>query len=102
MIKHIVLWKFLDITEEGTKKENLKHAESLLLAMKDKIEGIAELKAGINMQIEDGYSDLVLSITFTDETALKAYQNHPAHQEVKEFLGKVRYERRVIDYEINQ
>jgi stress responsive alpha/beta barrel protein len=45
-------------------------------------------------------SDLALAILFTDEEALAAYQNHPAHQKVKDFLGNVRYERRVIDYEV--
>jgi len=100
MIKHIVFWRFLELTAEGSRKDNIKQAQKLLLAMKDKIEGIIDLKVGENIQNDENASDIVLIITFTDIEALKIYQNHPAHLEVKDFLSKVRYERRVIDYEI--
>lgn len=100
MIKHIVFWKFLDETKEGSRQQNLKKAESLLLALKDKIKGIIDLRTGINMQPDACSSHLALIITFSDKESLRHYQNHPAHLEVKEFLSNVRYERRVVDYEI--
>ena len=100
MIKHIVFWKFLELTAEGNRHENIDHAQKLLLDMKDKIEGIIDITVGKNIQKDENTSDLALIITFADIDALKSYRTHPAHKEVLDFLGKVRYERRVIDYEI--
>jgi len=68
--------------------------------MQDKIEGIIDFKAGINLIAGSNKSDLALSILFTDWEALKNYQSHAAHLKVKDFLCNVRYERRVVDYEI--
>jgi Stress responsive A/B Barrel Domain len=100
MIRHLVLWRFLELTKEGNRKQNLETARQMLTEMAREIEGIADLKIGINMGMGENHSDLALAILFTDEEALAAYQNHPAHQKVKDFLGNVRYERRVIDYEV--
>jgi hypothetical protein len=36
---------------------------------------------------------------FDSREALDAYQVHPAHQEFAAFLGPLRTERRVVDYE---
>jgi len=100
MIRHIVLWKFLELTVEGNRKQNLETARQMLTEMAEHIEGIADVKIGINMGTGANHSDLALAILFTDKEALEKYQKHPAHQKVKDFLGNVRYERRVIDYEV--
>ncbi|MDP8220000.1 MAG: Dabb family protein [Candidatus Stygibacter frigidus] len=100
MIRHIVLWRFLELTKEGDKKQNLQTAQQMLNEMATEIEGIIDIKIGINMRKGNDRSDLALSMLFEDQTALDIYQKHPAHQKVKDFLGEVRYERRVIDYEV--
>ena len=102
MIRHIVLWKFLEFTKEGNKKQNLQRARQMLNEMATEIEGIIDLKIGINMGTGINRSDLALSILFKDQAALDIYQKHPAHQKVKDFLGEVRYERRGIDYEVTE
>jgi len=102
MIRHIVLWKFLELTKEGNKKQNLQRARQMLNEMANEIEGIIDIKIGINMGTGINRSDLALSILFKDQAALDIYQKHPAHQKVKDFLGEVRYERRGIDYEVTE
>jgi len=102
MIRHIVLWRFLELTKEGNKKQNLQRARQMLNEMATEIEGIIDIKIGINMGANINYSDLTLSILFEDQPALDSYQKHPAHEKVKDFLREVRYERRVIDYEVTE
>ena len=101
MIRHIVLWKFLELTKEGSRKENLVTAQSMLFKMREKIDGIRDMKVGINLVNGTNKSDLALVILFEDESAMEKYEKHPAHLEVKEFLSNVRYERRVVDYLVN-
>ena len=102
MIRHIVLWRFLELTKEGSKKQNLQRARQMLNEMATEIVGIIDIKIGINMGVGINRSDFVLSVLFEDQAALDNYQKHPAHQKVKDFLGEVRYERRVIDYEVKE
>jgi hypothetical protein len=45
-------------------------------------------------------SDVALYTECDPTEALDAYQVHPAHQEVATFLGPLRTERRVVDYEM--
>jgi hypothetical protein len=42
----------------------------------------------------------VLSTEFDDRAALVAYQQHPEHVTVVEFLRKVQSARMVVDYEL--
>ena len=44
--------------------------------------------------------DVVLVSAFASRAALDAYQEHPAHQAVKPFIGAVREARQCMDYEI--
>jgi hypothetical protein len=37
---------------------------------------------------------------FTDIDALNSYQKHPLHLEAAGFIGKVREDRAVVDYEV--
>ena len=51
----------------------------------------------------DGYEatyDLILVTGFDDAAGLKAYAEHPVHQEVAAYIGKVRTERVCMDYEV--
>jgi hypothetical protein len=55
---------------------------------------------GLNFESSDAASDISLYTEFESRKALDAYQIHPLHMPVKEFLPKVRNERRVVDYEV--
>lgn len=100
MIKHIVLWRFKEEAEGHTRTENLVRAKSLLEALPDTIPGIGAFELGLNIDTTADAADLVLNSEFASLRELKAYQAHPDHQRVVEFLGKVKSEKRVIDYEV--
>ena len=49
--------------------------------------------------IESTY-DVVLGSDFADKAALDAYQVHPAHEALKQFIGAVRESRECVDYQV--
>ena len=57
-------------------------------------------EGGLNFEYSDATSDISLYTEFASRAALDAYQIHPDHGKVKDFLPLVRTERRVVDYEV--
>lgn len=47
-----------------------------------------------------GDYDAALMSKFENMEALKAYDVHPAHQKVRDFVSKVRLTRTAVDYKI--
>ncbi len=99
MIKHIVLWKLHDTVEGRTKQENAAQAKRQLEALTETISEINVLEVGHDFSKGDSSADLVLYSEFDSRDALQRYQDHPDHQAVAQFIGAIRSERRVIDYE---
>lgn len=98
MLKHIVMWKLKDFSEGGSKIENMQKMKSMLEALNGRVPGLLKLEVGLNVDPSDMGFDLVLYSEFKDEQALETYQNHPEHLKVREFVGKVREKRAVVDY----
>ena len=98
MIKHIVMWKLKDFSEGAGRLENMQKMKSMLEALNGRIPGLLNLEVGFNINTSNTDFDLVLYSEFKDERALETYQNHPEHLIVKEFVGKVREKRAVVDY----
>ena len=100
MVKHIVMWKLKDHANGADKHENAKKMKSILEALKDKIKEIKRLEVGINAKDSDGASDVVLYSEFESFEALEAYIKHPEHIKAANFVGEIRSERRMVDYEV--
>jgi hypothetical protein len=100
MIKHIVLWKLKDFSEGATKQQNALKVKAMLEDMRGKIPGMLKLEVGLNFEASDSACDISLYSEFESREALDAYQVHPEHMKVKNFLPLVRTERRVVDYEV--
>ena len=100
MLRHIVLWKFKDEAEGVIKEDNLRKAKSLLESLPAKVSEIQSYEIGIDTLRTKTSYDLVLNSTFKDKRALLAYQSHPDHEMVVEFLRKVQIGKVVVDYEI--
>lgn len=99
MIKHVVLFRLKDSTEEATKKENLKIFQELLSALPKKIKEIRQLEFGNNISVSPNASDICLISSFDNEHGLDVYRNHPEYKKVVEFILKVSEESRVVDFE---
>jgi hypothetical protein len=100
MIKHIVLWKLKNLAEGATKQQNALKVKAMLEDMRGKIPGMLKLEVGMNFETSDSACDISLYTEFESREALNAYQDHPEHLKVKNFLPLVRSERRVVDYEM--
>ncbi len=100
MIKHIVFWRFKESAEGASKEENLRKAKSLFDGLRGSIKEIDVFEVGINFDASVDAADLVLYSEFPRMEDLRSYQNHSAHVKVVEFIGKVKSEKRVVDYEV--
>jgi hypothetical protein len=100
MVVHIVFWRLHDTANGNSKRDNAMEIKSRLEALRSVIPGLRRLDVGIDFAGTDQSSDIALYTEFDSREALDAYQIHPAHQEFAAFLGPLRTERRVVDYEM--
>ena len=101
MIKHIVFWRLNETAYENNKQVNAQLLKEKLLAMEGEVDGLIKIEIGFDFSNEKDSCDVVLYSEFETKEALNKYQIHPEHQAIKNWLGEVRFERRVIDYETN-
>ena len=101
MIKHIVFFRLNESAYGNDKQTNAQILKEKLLAMKSKVAGLIKIEVGFDFINEKDSSDVVLYSEFESKEALYQYQIHPDHEDLKKWLSEVRYERRVVDYEIS-
>lgn len=79
MITHVVLFKF-------SARADAEQARERLLGMRGQIEALLELEVGLDITRSPRSYDLALITRFADQAGLDAYQEHPAHLPVLEFI----------------
>ncbi|WP_040211440.1 Dabb family protein [Clostridium polynesiense] len=99
MVKHIVMWRIKDHAEGKSKKDNCLLIKNDLEGLKSKIPGIINIEVGINILMDNAAYDLVLYSEFEDYEGLNQYQNHEEHLKVAKYIGLVKEDRIVVDYE---
>lgn len=93
MVRHIVCQKFRDFADSH-------EAAKMLRALVGVVPSLKSMEVGVDEKRSERSYDLVLIATFDDWEGLKAYDVHPAHEEVRAFI-KARREATVsVDYEI--
>lgn len=101
MIKHIVFWKLKEEAVGQTRDQNKLQMKSMLLDLVGKVPGILALEVGFNVYSGDMCADIALYTEFASLADLDAYQVHPDHLLVVDFVKQVVSERRVMDYEVS-
>jgi hypothetical protein len=94
------MWRLrrdLGVPDADADKE---HLLRVVAAMRTGIEGLQTLELGFHSGTDPDAADLALCAVFEDWHALRRYENHPLHRALKNFLGPIRSEKRVVDYEI--
>ena len=99
MLKHVVMWRLKESAEGRTKAHNSIHAKEMLDLLPYKIKEIKNLEVGINVLNTPPSYDLVLIMDFANMLDLQAYQAHPEHVKVADYILKIRETRAVVDYE---
>lgn len=101
MIRHIVMFKFLENANGHTRLENAMKAKEMLEALQGVVPTLlaSEVRLGADGSAPSNY-DLVLIADYADMDALNAYIVHPEHKKVGEFMKGVRESRACVDFEI--
>lgn len=99
MFKHIVMWTLKEEAGGRTRAQNAVLIKERFEELANMIDGLRHLEVGIDVLHTDASADIVLYTEFDSRAAHDAYQAHPAHKAVAAFVGDLRLERRVIDYE---
>lgn len=94
MVQHIVFFKFKDKTGQDAQK-----ARDMLLSLKDKIDWIRDMRVGLDMTHSNRSFDMALECTFDTYEDLQAYDQHPEHLKVRQFIHAVREGSAAVDYE---
>lgn len=99
MYEHMVFFKFNEFLTPEKEEELIGRINDF----KEKIPGIKELTAGVNVteEVENmkGFT-LGLRVTFENKDALDNYGPHPVHQEFVESLEGVIEDVVVVDYPV--
>ncbi len=100
MVKHIVMWTIKESSQPREKLELMAELKSRLLALKEEIPEIINMKINFNAIFapHENY-DVVLECEFASWAHLEVYQKHPAHVAVAEYVKNIRQNRAAIDYE---
>lgn len=93
MITHVVLFKLADKSPEAVRK-----VVDVLLGLKGKVPQIRSLEAGTDVLRSQRSYDIALIAKFDSLKDLDAYQVHPRHKEVEDYIAKVKESIAVVDY----
>ena len=94
------MWKLKHQAENADKAANANLVKQNLEALNGLIPGMIKLEVGIDFSQTDASYDVVLYSEFDSREALAAYHHHPLHLAVAPFIGAVREQRVLVDYEI--
>ena len=97
MIKHVVLFKFRAFDNEAEKQKKEQEIKAALLALKDKIDVLMSIEAGINGNSDEEFN-IALTTTFDSFDDLNTYAKHPAHLEVAALIKEASEKRACVDY----
>jgi hypothetical protein len=94
MITHVVVFKLKDRTPENIEKVRAK-----LAALGGKIPVLRHFEVGVDVLRTERSYDLALLAKFDSLADLQIYQDHPAHQEVVNYLLTLRESIITVDYQ---
>jgi len=94
MITHIVFFKL-----KNRNPLNVEKARDVLLGMKGRIPQLRHLEVGVDLLHSERSYDIALVAKFDSLEELKAYQAHPVHVKVAEYMTSVREAAVAVDYE---
>jgi hypothetical protein len=92
VLTHVVSFTFLDPADRV-------EARARLEALPPLIPALLSLRTGLDVLRDPGASDLVLITTHDDVAGLRAYQEHPVHEEFGAWVRPLLSSKTVVDFE---
>jgi hypothetical protein len=97
MIHHIVCFRFTP----GAPADRIAAAGQALLAMRQQIPDVRDVRWGKNLAPSSGEYSHVLTVVVEDMAAVGRYLEHPVHKDVvARYIAPIREERLAIDVEV--
>ena len=96
MLKHIVMWKFMD-GEGKSKEENIEIVKNGLLSLSPLVPHIKNITFLENQVECDRNFDALLIVETENQEELQKYKVHPEHKKVAEYVHKVTVNRGAVD-----
>ena len=95
MVKHIVMMKLKEKTQE-----NLEKMKAAVMSLEGQIEGLQAIEVGFDFLELPRSFDFVVTATLDDKASLERYATHPKHKPVLEVTGGLSERVASVDYEI--
>lgn len=99
MIRHIIMFKFTNITDENDRSEKAQRIEKTFGPLKSKIDIIKSYRIGINSKKTDFSYDVAIISEYATWEDLDTYINHPEHQKAIRLCIDIQKEKAIVDYE---
>lgn len=99
MVKHIVLWNFIEGLSDGEKAAAGEKMKALLEPIKELVPGAVDIRV-IRNELVSSNRDIALISSFETKEALETYQKHPAHVEAGKYVRSVTCNRACMDYSV--
>lgn len=99
VVKHLVMWRL----QEGQRAAHIAMSlqlKAIIDALRAHIAGLHELEIELIKSGGDDAVHLVLYSVFDSWDALRTYEAHPLHDDLKDLIRPLRAERRVANYEM--
>jgi hypothetical protein len=95
------MWRLKSRPGQDGRPEAMDRIEQNLAALRSNVPGLLRAWLGLNQADSADASDLVLCCEFHSWDALRGYESHPLHHELRAIIGPLRAERRVVDFEFD-
>ena len=100
MINHLVFWKMKPHADGRSGPENAEVLVRRLNSLNGVVPSALAIEAGVNFNATPAAYDAGLYSKFNTKEDLEAYQKHPAHVSVAEWIATVTESKAVADFEV--
>ncbi len=102
MIRHVIMWKFVDEYDGMNKDEIMSAIEEKFAHLKKVIPEIKSMSVERDVLRSERSFDMIYITEFESLETLNIYRVHPEHVKVAGFIGAVRSAQAVTDSEIKE
>jgi len=97
-LRHVVAWK-LKTEDEAERRAQAQRIADSLNALRGVVPALIDITVGPDV-LGGGNWDVALVADVADAEALQAYQTHPAHEAVVDYVRSVVSSRVAVDFEV--